>query len=241
MAPVIGSRLRRPLKLSGLGQCSGRRHHPRNDLQHMYIVVQFQAVRSLAIPPDTACGGRGQLENLLAPFLTVSRVRKQLLRRVSYARVFKPLPIEILARRKVAPPLSPEIVVGEWTGPGYIGILQDEGPAKIGQKGSRDRPPGLVTAGGSETSAPDRAGIDRLLAGAVVGALSALPRGQESRQAPPDRLGGRSGRRAVEGPGRARLPRPLPERGVKLLAAGRVCPWPPEACRTEPSSCLTSL
>src|SRR3984957_768639 len=65
-----------------------------------------------------------------APF-SVSSVRKQSLRQRCDARGFKPLPIEIIAQRRVTPALSPKIGMHGW-----LELL-----TTIDKKGSRDWTP----------------------------------------------------------------------------------------------------
>jgi hypothetical protein len=75
-----------------------------------YYVIQFDAVRSLGIPPPPGTawwGGRGQPENLSAAS-SISGVGKRMLRWRCDARVCMPLLIEILARQKVAPAFEPQ-------------------------------------------------------------------------------------------------------------------------------------
>jgi hypothetical protein len=95
-----------------------RCHHYSYTIQ-TYIVVQFEAVRSLGSPPapgHTMVGGlRFSQKFGRAPF-SISSVR-QLLRPRCDARLLKPLPIEIIARQKVSPAFEPQNVSGR-TAPG---------------------------------------------------------------------------------------------------------------------------
>jgi hypothetical protein len=111
---------------------------PSEGVRHMHIVVQFRAVRSLDIPrPSDAAwwGARSPRKFAGAPTSSVSNV----LRQRCDARGFTPLPIEIIAARKVAPAFEPRNCRGRTAGPGLRRNPHDEGLAKIGQKRARDR------------------------------------------------------------------------------------------------------
>ena len=84
MAPVIESRLSRPLKLPGLGQCSGRRHHPRNECTthvHSSLVSGREIARHPPRPRTHHCGGALRFaQKMCRGPISISSVR-QLLRR----------------------------------------------------------------------------------------------------------------------------------------------------------------
>ena len=103
---------------------------------HYSTVVMFEAVRSLAIPPPpghTRVGGRcGSPKTAGAPFSIQSE--KQLLRQRCDARGFKPLPIEIIARRKVAPAFEPQKASGRGAPASQCKAMDASGPAELSRR-----------------------------------------------------------------------------------------------------------
>ena len=80
--------------------------------------VQFQAVRSLAIPPRPRThqgGGALRFARIICRGPIFHFKRRPLLRQCCDARGFTPPPIEILARRKVAPAFEPQKASGRGT------------------------------------------------------------------------------------------------------------------------------
>jgi hypothetical protein len=101
------SRCRRPKTCtSRLNSSSVRSERPA--VQHDYTVVQFEAVRSRAIPPAPLHGGGRGKPEICQRHSTVSRDRKQLLRQRCDARGFQRSTIEIISKRKVAPAFEPQ-------------------------------------------------------------------------------------------------------------------------------------
>jgi hypothetical protein len=82
---------------------------PSAGVRHMYTVVQFRAVRSLDIPPALGRGmvGGSQFSQKSLPEAPY-QASEGVLRQRCDARGFKPLPIEIIARRKVASAFEPQ-------------------------------------------------------------------------------------------------------------------------------------
>jgi hypothetical protein len=76
----------------------------------MYIVVQFRAVRSLDIPPppDPPWWGGFAVQPEKFAGAPHQASESNVLRQRCDARGFKSLPIEIIARRKVAPAFEPQ-------------------------------------------------------------------------------------------------------------------------------------
>ena len=137
---------------------SGRRHHSCSDLQQMRFVVKFGVVRSLATPrPSDAAwwGGVSGLPTIFAGEPPRRRPRPHeawvggtvgqeelaraphqasegnVLRQRCDARLFKPLPIEIIARRKVTPAFEPQNPSGRGTPASECNAMDASGPAAL--------------------------------------------------------------------------------------------------------------